>query len=100
MTTTVTVTVTVTVTATVRVTVTVTATVKVTVTVTGTVTVAATVVTIAMIMTIPEGRKSISCTVTVSSQQTEWSCLSNNLASTVHALDTSLSGHKQIKIRI
>ena len=59
-----------------RVTVTVTATVRVTVTV------IATVVTIAMIMTIADGRKSMPCIVTVSCQQIEWSCLSNNLAST------------------
>ena len=91
----------------ITVTVTVTATVRVTVTVTGTGTV--TVVPLAIIMTISDGKEvyTMHCDCVLSTNRMELPlqqpCIHKEVdtCSTVHALDTctSLSGHKQIKIR-
>ena len=86
-------------------TVTATATVGVTVTVKGTGTV--TVVTIGVILTIPDGKEvyTMHCDCVLSTKRMELPlqqpCIHEKVDTrlTVHALDISLSGHKQIKIR-
>ena len=84
-------------------TVTATATVRVTVTVKGTGTVTA--VTIGVILTIPDGKEvyTMHCDCVLSTNRIELPlqqpCIHEDTRLAVHALDISLSGHKQIKIR-